>query len=145
MSLGDAQTALSVLSSIIEGIDKIMAWRAQRKSEKEMRIMHQNRFLHQFALAGAPVENATEDETIRSYCQKLRQIITSHWSFIFGKGAKRAEAAHAVMATTLLHCAAWPGLPLASPAPQLPAPVARPVSPVNGIHTNFFFQRLTSR
>ena len=124
MSVGDAQTAFDALSAVINGIEKVMAWRAEKKRQREARIMHQNRFLHQFTFAGAPDENAAEDLTIRSYCQRLRELIKSHWSFIFGKGAKRAEAAHAFMAATLFTVAAWPGLPA---APLAPAPSPSPL------------------
>ena len=127
MTVGDVQTALDALSGIINGIEKVMAWRAQQKREREMRIIHLNRFLHQFTFAGAPVENAAEDLTIRSYCQKLRELIKSHWTFIFGKGAKRADAAHAFMAATLFTVGAWPGLPAAPPLPPPPPP-----SPLHG-------------
>jgi hypothetical protein len=127
MSLSDAQTALDILGRIIDGIGKIMAWRAHKKQEKEFRMNDQNQFLRQFMFAGAPSLDHAEDHTIKSYCDKLLNVIQAHANFIFGKGVKKAETGHAVIAATAFHMAAWPGLPQA-----LPPPAPRTPSPLNG-------------
>jgi hypothetical protein len=113
MSVGvsDLQTAFSGLSAVIQGIERIVAWRAEKRRQKQLRLQGQQYFLHQFSFAGAPDDEAIEEETIRSYCRKLQNIIRTHWGFIFGKGHYNAEAAHAFMASTLFHVAAMPGLP----------------------------------
>jgi hypothetical protein len=116
IGLSDIQTAASGLSAIIEVIDKIVARRAEKRRQKALRKNGQYRFIHEFSFAGAPEEDPQE-QTIRSYCKKLQEIIYTHWGFIFGRGSYNAEAAHAFMASTMFHVAALPGLPPA-PKPQ---------------------------
>lgn len=105
------QAAVGGLSAVVSSIERIAAYRAEKKRQKAIRRQGQFGFLHDFSFAGAPDEDATEDETIRSYCKKLQNIIRSHWGFIFGRGSYNAEAAHAFMASTLFHVAAMPGMP----------------------------------
>ena len=114
----DLQTAFGGLSTIVASIERILAWRAEKRRQKQLRLQGQHYFLHQFSFAGAPEDEATEEETIRSYCRKLQTIIRAHWGFIFGKGRYNAEAAHAFMANTLFHVAAMPGLPPQAPQIQ---------------------------
>ena len=104
------QAAVGGLSAVVSSIERIAAYRAEKKRQKAIRRQGQFSFLHDFSFAGAPDEDATEDETIRSYCKKLQNIIRSHWNFIFGRGSYNAEAAHAFMASTLFHVAAMPGM-----------------------------------
>jgi hypothetical protein len=111
------QTTLTGLGAIVNAIDRVAQYRTRKKMEKSQRIHGQQEFIHQFSYAGAPNDNAAEEETIRSYCKKLQNIVRTHWGFIFGRGTYNAEAAHAFMASTLFHVAAMPGLP--------PAPVAQ--------------------
>src|SRR5437762_414500 len=114
----DLQTAFNGLSTVIEGIERIIAWRAEKRRQKQLRLQGQQYFIHQFSFAGAPDDEVKEEETIRSYCRKLQNIIRTHWGFIFGKGPYNAEAAHAFMANTLFHVAAMPGLPQQALQPQ---------------------------
>jgi hypothetical protein len=111
VGVSDLQTAFSGLSAVVQGIDRIIAWRAEKRRQKQLRLQGQHYFIHLFSLAGAPDDETTEEETIRSYCRKLQNIIRTHWGFIFGKGRYNAGAAHAFMASTLFHVAAMPGLP----------------------------------
>lgn len=115
IGLSDLETAISGLSTIIAGIDRIVARRAEQRRQKQLRRDGQYQFIHEFSFAGAPDEDAHEEQTIRSYCRKLQGIIRTHWGFIFGRGSYNAEAAHAFMASTIFHMAAMPGLP---PAPK---------------------------
>lgn len=120
VAVSDIQTAVNGLTAIIGGIERIIAYRAERRREKALRTQVQQYFIHQFSFAGAPDENAVEEETIRSYCKKLQNIIRAHWGFIFGRGSYSAEAAHAFMANTLFQIAAMPGYPPAqSPKPAV--------------------------
>ena len=114
-ALSGLQAASSSLITVINGIERLVEYRAQKKREKALRIQGQQNFLHQFFYAGAP-EDTQEEETIRSYCKKLQNIIRAHWGFIFGRGNYNAEAAHAFMASTLFHIAAMPGLPPTPPS-----------------------------
>ena len=120
------QAAFSGLSTVVVGIERIAAYRAEKKRQRAMRMQGQQNFLHAFSYAGAPDDDTTEDETIRSYCKKLQNVIRSHWGFIFGKGQHNTEAAHAFMASTLFHVAAMPGIP----PPPKPAVTGHPVREV---------------
>ena len=102
------------LNIAINSIDKLVQYRARKKLERLQREQGQQQFLHQFAYAGAPDAESQEDETLRSYCRKLQNVIKAHWGFIFGRGRKSTEAAHAVIASTLFHVGAMPGLPTTS-------------------------------
>jgi hypothetical protein len=110
-NLSDLETAFSGLTAIISGIERIIAHRAEKRRQRDLRNQGQQNFIHHFSYAGAPDEDAVEEETIRSYCKKLQNIIRTHWGFIFGNGACSAQAAHAFMANTLFHVGAMPGLP----------------------------------
>ena len=107
----DFETALNGLSAIIDGVEKIMARRAEKRRQKELHLQGQRHFIQQFTYAGAPDDDALEEQTIRSYCKKLRDIIRNHLSFIFGRTPYDAMAAHAFMANTAFHMGAMPGLP----------------------------------
>ena len=111
IGLSDIQTAVNGLVTILGGIEKIVEYRVNKRREKALRLQGQQYFVHAFSFAGAPDENAVEDETIRSFCRKLQNIIRAHWGFIFGRGPYNAEAAHAFMANTLFQVAAMPGFP----------------------------------
>jgi hypothetical protein len=111
IGVSDIQTTFTGLATIIGSIERIVAYREEKRRERASRSQGQQYFIHQFSLAGAPDENAVEEETIRSYCKKLQNIIRTHWGFIFGRGPYNAEAAHAFMANTLFHVAAMPGIP----------------------------------
>lgn len=117
MNIGasDLQTTFAGLSTVIAGIERIVAWRAEKRRQKKLRSQGQQYFIHQFSFAGAPDDEAIEEETIRSYCRKLQTIIRTHWGFIFGKGSYSAEAAHAFMANTLFQVASMPALPQQAP------------------------------
>jgi hypothetical protein len=117
IGVSDIQTAFTGLATIIGSIERIVAYREEKRRERASRLQGQQYFIHQFSLAGAPDENAAEEETIRSYCKKLQNIIRTHWGFIFGRGPYNAEAAHAFMANTLFHVAAMPGTP-PTPCPK---------------------------
>jgi hypothetical protein len=111
IGVSDLQTTFAGLSTVIAGIERIVSWRAEKRRQKKLRLQGQQYFIHQFSLAGAPDDEAIEEETIRSYCRKLQTIIRTHWGFIFGKGSYNAEAAHAFMANTLFQVASMPSLP----------------------------------
>ena len=111
VGLSDVQAAINGLNTVIGGIERLVEYRAQKRREKALRSQGQRYFIHAFSLAGAPDEDAVEEETLRSYCKKLQNIVRSHWSFIFGRGSYNAEAAHAFMANTLFQVAAMPGYP----------------------------------
>jgi hypothetical protein len=110
------------LNIALNSIDKLVQYRAQKKLEKLQREHAQQQFLHQFIYAAAPDPESQEVETLRSYCRKLQNIIRAHWGFIFGRGRKNTETAHAVIASTLFHVGAMPGLPTSpQSAPNLVA------------------------
>ena len=102
------------LSIVINCIDKLAQYRAEKKRQRLQRSHGQQQFLHEFSFAATPPdEESQEVETIRSYCRKLQNVIRAHWGVIFGRGRKDTQAAHAVIASTLFHMGAMPGLPSA--------------------------------
>jgi len=110
--------AKHTLSQILDLIDAIAARREEKRRQKALRRQTERRFLHEFMHAWAPEEDSKEDETIRSRCKKLQNVIKTHWQFIADKGPLSAQVGHARIANTMFHMAAFPGLPAASATPN---------------------------
>jgi hypothetical protein len=112
LGVSDLQTAFNGITGVVNAIDRIIQYRAERRREKEMRERGQLSFLHHFSFAlSPPDEDVQEEETIRSYCKKLQNILKAHCEFIFGRGQYNTQAAHATMATFLFHFGALPWSP----------------------------------
>jgi len=124
LGVSDLQTAFNGITGVVNAIDRIIQYRAEKRREKEMRARAQLAFLHHFSFAlSPPDEEAQEEETIRSYCKKLQNIIRAHCEFIFGKGqCNNTQAAHATMATFLFHFGA---LPWSTPTQNTKPAIAR--------------------
>ena len=122
LGVSDLQTAFNGITTLVNGIDRIIEYRAEKRRQKEMRARGQLAFLHHFSFAWAPDENAQEEETIRSCCKKLQNVLKAHCQFIFGKGQYNAQAAHATMATFLFHLGA---LPWSTPSQNTRPAIAR--------------------
>lgn len=105
--------AKHTLSQIIEFIDAIAARREEKKRQRALKKQGEQRFLRDFMHAWAPDEDSKEEETIRSRCKKLQNVIKTHWQFIVEKGPTSAQAGHAHIAHALFHVASMPGLPVA--------------------------------
>lgn len=127
LGISDLQTAFNGITSIVNGIDRIIEYRAEKRRQKEMRARGQQAFLHHFSFALAPDENAQEEETIRSYCKKLQDILRAHCGFIFGRGQYNTQAAHATMATFLFQFGA---LPWSTPSQNTRPAIARLAFPL---------------
>lgn len=104
------------LSQIIALIDAIAARREEKRRQRALHKQREQQFLRDFTMSWAPDEDAKEDETIRSRCKKLQQVIKTHWGFIVDKGPITAQAGHAHIAHALFHVASMPGLPTAPAA-----------------------------
>ncbi len=115
-------TAYQGVSTMIQIIDRLALHRAEKSTQKALRMQGQRHFLQQFMLACAPVdEEVQEAETVRLYCKKMLDSIKSHAGFIFGNGRRSSEAAYAYMGGMLFHVAAMPGFP---PSPPVQTAVA---------------------
>ena len=110
-------TAYQGVSTIIQVIDRVAQYRAEKSRQKALRMQGQQQFLQQFMLACAPVDDEVQEaETVRLYCKKMLDSIKSHAGFIFGNGRRSPEAAYAYMGGILFHVASMPGFPPSPPA-----------------------------
>jgi hypothetical protein len=110
-------TAYQGVSTIIQVIDRVAQYRAEKSRQRALRMQGQQHFLQQFMLACAPIdEEVQEAETVRLYCKKMLDSIKSHAGLIFGNGRKSPEAAYAYMGGLLFHVASMPGFPSSPPA-----------------------------
>ena len=90
-SLDQIEKAISVIQA---GVDYIQKKRAERKARERA----ERHFLHDFTYVWSPHDDNSEEETIKSRCDSLINILRSHRHFLSGHGRKNAQIGHAHMA-----------------------------------------------